>query len=144
MPYLADKGSSLCLPNMAYSSGDKVAKKRVCRSKAFKSWYKSLTDKEQGIVDTRIDSYRELETLINYKLLDSNFCLYEFKWDSGMRVYFSLIQDAEGKLMLILVGGNKNSQANDITEAKNIVRKAVTKINEKKVVRTTTKKVAKK
>lgn len=114
-----------------------MSKPRVHRSKKYKSWHNSLSEKDQGIVDTRVDTYIEHGKLIKSKSLDLNFGLYEFKWDSGLRVYFSFIEDSDGRLMLLLLGGNKNSQANDITEAKNIVSKAVTKIVEKKKKATT-------
>ncbi len=109
-----------------------MSKPRVYRSKKYKSWYNSLSEKDQGIVDTRVDIYIEHGKLIKSKSLDPNFGLYEFKWGSGLRVYFSFIEDSDGRLMLLLLGGNKNSQADDITEAKNIVAKAVTKIVVKK------------
>lgn len=98
----------------------------------YKDWYKTLNSKDQGIVDTRVDTYCEKGLLLKSKLLDSDYGLYEFKWDSGLRVYFSFIEDSEGRLMLLLLGGNKNSQQRDITEAKNIVTKAVIKISAKK------------
>lgn len=109
-----------------------MLKLRVQRSKEYKSWYKSLSQKDQGIVDTRIDTYIEHGNLIKTKSLNVNFGLYEFKWDSGLRVYFSFIEDSNGRLMLLLIGGNKNSQDKDISEAKNIVSKAVIQIVEKK------------
>lgn len=116
-----------------------MSKPRVNRSKSYKSWHKSLIEKEKRIVDTRVDKYRLQNELINYKSLDPEYGLFEFKWDSGLRVYFSIIEDKDGKLMLLLLGGNKNSQDSDITEAKNIVSKAVNKIVAKK--KKTTKKV---
>jgi putative addiction module killer protein len=109
-----------------------LSKPRVHRSKIYKDWYKSLNDKDQGIVDSRVDTYIEYGDLLKSKLLDPKFGLYEFKWESGLRVYYAFIEDNEGRLMLLLLGGNKNSQASDINEAKNIVLKAVTKIIEKK------------
>jgi putative addiction module killer protein len=86
---------------------------------------------EKGIVDTRVDTYLKHGLLINSKLLDINYGLYEFKWNSGLRVYYSFIEDAKGRLMLLLIGGNKNSQDDDIIQAKKIVRKAVSKICDK-------------
>lgn len=109
-----------------------MSKPRVQRSKQFRSWYKTLTSKDQGIVDTRIDIYKEDDILVNIKSIDKKFGLYEFKWTSGMRVYFSFIEDKEGKLMLLLLGGNKNSQSSDINDAKKIVLKAVTQIQKGK------------
>lgn len=108
---------------------------RVHRSKKFKTWYKSLGPKEQGIVDTRVDTFIEKGLLLKSKLLDPDFCLYEFKWDSGLRVYYAFVEDSEGRLMLLLLGGNKNSQSSDITEAKNIIMKAVMRISSKKLRR---------
>lgn len=107
---------------------------RIQRSKLFKKWYLSLTEKEKNVVDARIDTYRENKLLIGSKLLDSTYCLYEFKWKSGLRVYYCLIEDTDGKLMLLLLGGNKNSQQRDITEAKNMIRKVILKINSKKSI----------
>jgi len=109
-----------------------LLKLRVHRSKKYKHWYQSLNKKDQGIVDTRIDTYIEHGKLVKSKPLDPKFGLYEFKWDSGLRVYFSVLEDKEGRLMLLLLGGNKNTQARDINEAKKIVFKAVTRIKEKK------------
>ena len=116
-----------------------MAELRVHRSKKYKTWYKSLNEKDQGIIDTRVDTYIEKGILLRSKSLDSNYGLYEFKWDSGLRVYYAFIEDSEGRLMLLLIGGNKNSQESVITEAKKIIAKAVTKIAAKKK---TTKKIA--
>jgi putative addiction module killer protein len=101
---------------------------RVQRSKQYKAWYKSLTEKERGIVDTRVDTYRFQGELKQSKSLDVSYSLYEFKWNSGLRVYYSFIEDINGQLMLLLLGGNKNSQQSDIAEAKKIVLKAVERI----------------
>ena len=104
---------------------------RVFRSKKFKSWHKSLSKKQQAVVDTRIDVFIEYGVLLNSKLLDSRFSLFEFKWISGLRVYYAFIEDSDGRLMLLLIGGNKNTQQSDIAEAKNILLKAINKISTK-------------
>lgn len=83
---------------------------RVYRSKAFKNWFKFLTPSEKRIVDSRIDIFKKENILIKVKCLSKEFSLYEFKWDSGTRVYFSLMKDEEGNFMLLLIGGNKNTQ----------------------------------
>lgn len=104
---------------------------RLYRSKKYKAWYKSLNEKEQGIVDTRIDTFIEKGLLLKSKSLDPSLSLYEFKWESGLRVYYAFLEDSEGRLMLLLLGGNKNSQQSDITESKNIIKKAVIRITAK-------------
>jgi putative addiction module killer protein len=103
-----------------------MAGPRVHRSKKYKIWYRALSAKDQGIVDTRVDTYIEKGLLLKSKSLDPQYGLYEFKWDSGLRVYYAFIEDSDGRLMLLLIGGNKNSQQRDITEAKNNIAKAIT------------------
>jgi putative addiction module killer protein len=104
---------------------EKRVESNVYRSKEFKIWYKSLTSKDQRIIDSRIDTYKKDNELINAKILNKIFSLYEFKWNSGMRVYFSLLKDDRGNFMLLLLGGNKNSQEHDIVIAKSIIAKVV-------------------
>ena len=104
---------------------------RVYRSRTYKAWFAGLNKNEQRIVDTRIDKYRLQDQLLNTKSLDRSLGLWEFKWKSGLRVYFSLIEDSQGRLMLLLLGGNKNTQAIDIKEARKIVRDALKGIEKK-------------
>jgi putative addiction module killer protein len=104
-----------------YRESGNMAIMKAFRSHSYKQWYKGLGDKDKRIVDSRIDSARNFGVLTNYKSLDRNLSLYEFKWRSGMRVYFSLLKDNEGEFMLLLLGGNKNSQSQDIRASKRIV-----------------------
>lgn len=108
-----------------------MAGMRAYRSKVFKRWYETLSQKDKRVVDARIDLARTLGILNNYKELDSKLSLFEFKWKCGMRIYFSLLQDSEGNLMLLLTGGNKNSQSKDITESKKLIKKAMKSIEDK-------------
>ena len=73
---------------------------RVYRSKKYKAWYKLLSEKEQSIVDTRVGIFIEKGLLLKSKLLDASYGLYEFKWESGLRVYYAFVEDLEGRLML--------------------------------------------
>lgn len=104
---------------------------RTFRSKSYKAWYLNLSPKEKRVIDARVDIFRIDGRLLKSKQLDSKYSLYEFKWDNGLRVYFSLLKDSEGNFMLLLIGGNKNSQSKDITEAKNLILKAFESIKYK-------------
>lgn len=110
-----------------------MLKRRVQTTKNFKAWFKALNEKEQSIVQTRISAYIDHDALLGIKSLDPGLNLFEFKWQSGMRVYFSFLKDKQGRLMLLLLGGNKNSQARDIIEAKKMTRLVERRIYEKKV-----------
>jgi putative addiction module killer protein len=105
---------------------------RVYRSKDYKRWHSQLSEKDQRIIDVRIDKYRLQNQLLHHKSLDLKLGLFEFKWISGLRVYFALLKDREGQLMLLLLGGNKNTQEDDIKKSKTILLKALYGIKSKK------------
>lgn len=104
---------------------------RVFRSLQFKLWYSDLSIKDKRIVDTRIDIARSYGVLSNYKQLDKKHSLYEFKWNGGLRVYFALLSDLEGRFILLLAGGNKNTQESDIANSKNIAQRAINSVKRK-------------
>lgn len=106
-------------------------KVRVYKSKTFKNWYGSKSVSEKRIVDSRIDTFKKEGVLIKVKSLSIELSLYEFKWDSGMRIYFSLLRDGVGNFMLLLVGGNKNTQNADINRSKTLIVQAVKGIKKK-------------
>ncbi|MBI3508602.1 MAG: type II toxin-antitoxin system RelE/ParE family toxin [Chlamydiia bacterium] len=54
--------------------------------------------------------------------------VWELRWANGKRVYYAYIPE---KRILLLLGGNKNGQDQDISEAKNIFLKAI-KVGPKK------------
>ncbi len=49
--------------------------------------------------------------------------VWELRWNDGKRVYYAYIPE---KRILLLLGGNKNGQDQDIAQAKNIFIKAIT------------------
>jgi putative addiction module killer protein len=46
--------------------------------------------------------------------------IWELKWANGRRVYYAFLAEYN---LLLLLGGNKNGQNKDITQAKKILRK---------------------
>jgi len=104
---------------------------RVYRSDLYKTWHRDLSVKDKRVVDARIDIVRSFNVLSNYKQLDKECALYEFKWNSGLRVYFALLSDRDGRFILLLIGGNKNTQANDIVTAKKIILRAIAGVKNK-------------
>lgn len=104
---------------------------RVQRTRQFSDWYEALHPKQKRIVDSRIGRFEEQGLLVGCKPLVKEIGLFEFKWRSGMRVYFSLTLTVDGRLMILLIGGNKNSQAKDINSAKKLLLRAWSVNNEK-------------
>lgn len=47
--------------------------------------------------------------------------LYEKKWSSGLRMYFAVIEDEEGKKTLLILGSGKGDQDKMITRSKNLI-----------------------
>jgi len=87
----------------------------LIQTKEFEKWF----SKQIKSVKDKISSRLKLLTDHGYfgmiRGLDKN--LYEFKWKTGIRVYFTI---KDNKIILLLIGGNKNDQKKDITKAKKL------------------------
>lgn len=88
----------------------------IKKTNQFGEWYESVTATEKARIDAR------LERLIagffgNSKSLGSG--LFELKWNSGMRVYYSRkrIKDID---TIVLWGGFKGTQQKDIAKARRL------------------------
>ena len=81
------------------------------------------TIKEQAQIQARIARIRtDGHFGIAKKLAES---LAELKWGNGRRIYFTLTKDndEDGNIIILLIGGNKNTQDKDIRKAKSILKK---------------------
>lgn len=95
---------------------------RVKETKEYQDWVKKQTTKEQAQIQARIARVRiDGHFGMAKKLAES---LAELKWGNGRRVYFTLAKDEDQgeSMILLLIGGNKNSQERDIRKAKSILR----------------------
>jgi putative addiction module killer protein len=81
----------------------------------FDAWFLDLDDKGQAQVNDRLDRIREHNHFGDRKYLDNS--LFELRWKSGRRVYCTLMEDDDGTIALILLGGAKNGQNQDIARA---------------------------
>ena len=80
-------------------------------------WYNHQTEKTQYIIESRLKRISEEN---HWGLMNAFDGLVELKWTSGLRIYTAKIN---GKLVVILLGGNKNGQKKDINQAKKILKK---------------------
>lgn len=81
-------------------------------------WLESLSDKEQSQVKARLNRILVHNHFGDAKILGGG--LSELKWKNGRRIYFSII---ERKIILLLIGGNKNGQDKDIKNARFLIGK---------------------
>ena len=95
--------------------------RRVVRLKEFINWFSKLTNKEQALVDARISRIRLEGHFGDVKHLGES--LFELRWRNGKRVYFTIAQDQEGKFLILILGGYKNSQRRDISKAQKLIKK---------------------
>lgn len=86
-------------------------------------WYNSLDKSMKIIVDKRISKV-ERGLYGEYKRLSAE--LYEFKFSNGLRIYFT---ERGNTIVLLLTGGNKSKQSNDIKLAKKIIIEYNERIN---------------
>lgn len=94
---------------------------KVKETKEYIDWFNKQSIKEQGQIQARIAKVRTGGHFGNAKKLDQS--LAELKWKNGRRVYFTLALDGGGNIIILLLGGNKNSQSKDIKKAKAIIKK---------------------
>ena len=81
----------------------------------FTEWYESLRDKQ-----TRMHILERLERIAlgnfgDYEFIGEGVFELRFFFGSGLRVYFS---QHKGSIILLLCGGNKQTQTKDIRRAK--------------------------
>ncbi len=90
----------------------------VLRTREFDIWLASETLKSRAQIAARISKI-ELEGHFGTRKDVGDF-VFELKWENGRRIYYAYL---EKENILLLLGGNKNGQSQDITQAKKILRK---------------------
>ena len=79
----------------------------------FESWLKSLERNSQNRIMTRLDRV-QLGNFGDSKSVGKGVSELRFFFGSGYRVYYGI---DEGKIVLLLTGGDKKSQNKDINQA---------------------------
>lgn len=88
---------------------------RVEQSSTFSAWYENLRDQRaQGIIAGRIVRLRE-GNFGQAKLLGGGLSEIKINYGPGYRLYYTLRGE---KIVLLLCGGDKSSQAHDIKRAR--------------------------
>lgn len=93
----------------------------IIKTQEYEDWVCNQTMKSRFQIAKRlqkIESYGHFGTIRND--LPDGVC--EMKWENGRRVYYAHIPESN---ILLLIGGNKNGQSHDITQAKKILKEYV-------------------
>jgi putative addiction module killer protein len=96
---------------------------RLKRTSEYIEWYESQRPKEKAQIAKRLVNVEEHGHFGTIK--DLGGFLSEFKWTNGRRVYYSVMEDENGDLTLLILGGNKNGQDSDIKKARKILNRYV-------------------
>ena len=88
----------------------------VRECEAFDDWYCGLEESQRSRVDSRLERL-ERGHLGAWRFLGEG--LYELKWKSGMRIYYSPRRDLN-LLIILLWGGFKSGQRSDIDKARRL------------------------
>ena len=90
---------------------------RLCKKNGkspFIDWLESVDVKTEARIRGRLNRV-EQGNLGEYKLLSKDIGEFKFKYGSGYRIYYGV---DKGKIILLLSGGDKGSQKQDIKKAK--------------------------
>lgn len=88
------------------------------KTREYLEWIKGETEKSQVQIADRLSKIELEDYFGNHKFLGS--CVWELKWINGRRVYYAYLADLD---IILLLGGNKNGQQKDISQAKRIFNK---------------------
>jgi putative addiction module killer protein len=92
----------------------------ILKLKDFAIWYDSQTAKIRAQIDSRLEKIRDLGHYGHIKKLSP--VLFEIKFNNGNRIYYSE-KIVEGKILILILGGNKNGQDKDIKKAEKAAEK---------------------
>ena len=87
----------------------------------FTKWLSNETLKSRAQIEARLARIRDFGHFGTAKDLGNG--LSELKWENGRRVYFAVSIDIDGRFVVLILGGNKNGQSKDITQARKILSK---------------------
>lgn len=93
-------------------------------------WLQMQTEKSKLQIEKRLDMIKREGHFGHIRNLGGE--LFELKFNDGRRIYYTIIPVNN---VILLLGGGKNGQDNDIPKAKNSIEKA--KENAKKRIRAT-------
>lgn len=83
----------------------------------FAAWYDAQPVKIKAQIDSRLEKIRDFGHYGHVKKLTS--LLFEIKFNNGNRIYCTE-KIIDGKVVILILGGNKNGQEKDIKKAQKV------------------------
>lgn len=90
----------------------------IATTEEYDEWHVEQTSKSKLQIDPRLLKIQDENHFGVIRDLEED--LYELKWKSGRRIYYAYLEEEN---ILLLLGGNKNGQNKDISQARNILSK---------------------
>ncbi len=107
---------------------------RISKDPKFDEWLDTQPARSKVQIHKRLSKieqhghFGDHKSVSGYETGHLKNVVWELRWNDGRRVYYAYIPE---KRILLLLGGNKNGQDKDVTQAKGIFIKATT-ISQKK------------
>jgi len=92
---------------------------KLLRVPEFSEWLDAESSKSQAQIDARLRKIEESNYFGDSRDLGDG--LAELKWKNGRRVYFAMSRDINDRIVILILGGNKNGQEKDIRTARKIL-----------------------
>lgn len=96
----------------------------IVTTEEYNKWFLTQTFKIKTLVKGRQLRIQDNGHFGDHKKINGE--VSELRWENGTRVYYSELPQ---NVIVILLGGNKNGQSKDITQAKKIYKKFIAKID---------------
>jgi putative addiction module killer protein len=98
-------------------SGSEKPIYEIFKTAEYEEWYGPLPEKTKVIIDARL---QRIALDAHFGTINTVDDLIELKWKSGLRIY---THRQGSKMLIVLLGGNKNGQERDIRKARKILAK---------------------
>ena len=96
---------------------------RIEMTREYSIWFASVSLTIKRGVEARITRIKIEGHFGDVKRIDSEVA--ELRWKNGLRVYFGYYLDESEKIVILLLGGNKNTQKFDIKKAQKILKNLI-------------------
>ena len=93
---------------------------KIVKTEEYEEWLSGETMKSRFQIAKRLAKIESEGHFGTMKDLGDD--VWELKWDIGRRIYYAYLPESN---ILLLLGGNKNGQSKDITQAKKILKEYV-------------------